>query len=82
MSKLQKLLKTTFNQYLELKGLSQGQEAVPVDVVLESFKEFAPEVPISKSQLGRLLSKKFLKRQLHYHSSDYLTQCYFLNKKV
>lgn len=82
MNTQKELLKNAFNEYLKVEGLAQGTNLVPVDVIMEAFTKFAPEVPVTKSQLGRLLSKRFLKRQTHYHSSTKLVQCYYINKKV
>lgn len=82
MNTQRKVLQQKFNEYLEVEGITQGNKAVPVDVILDSFSKFAPTVPVTKSQLGRILSKKFLKRQLHYHTGSNLIQCYYLNKQV
>ena len=82
MITLKKLIELRFNSYLIAETINAGTTPVPVDAVLKSFQAFAPDLPISKSQMGRLLSSKFLKKQFHVSVGHSLTQCYYLNREV
>lgn len=82
MSKLKKEVESRFEQMLTKFSIEAGANPVPVDYVLKMFKEFAPDLPASKSLMGRLLSKKFLKKQIHFYAGSELTQCYYLNRDI
>lgn len=80
MSNLKKEVESRFETMLTAFEVSAGKEPVPVDRILTAFISFAPDLPVTKSMLGRLLSKKFFKKQHHVYEGPELTQCYYLNK--
>lgn len=80
MSKLKEVFTQKFTEYLQVNELTPGTQPVAVDQILNSFKTYAPTVPVTKALLGRALSQSFLKKQ---QVTTYgLSQCYYMNKSV
>ena len=82
MITLKQLIETRFQAFLQEESIITGTIPVSVEAVLNRFQSFAPDLPISKSQMGRLLSSQFHKKQFHTKVGSPLIQCYFLNKEV
>ena len=71
--------KVKYEEFKAAHELVRGLESVSIDTLLDAFRAFAPELPVTKAMLGRQLSKEFLKKQ-HWLSDDQLTQHYYLSK--
>lgn len=71
-----------FERFLKHYDLKPGHELVPIDDLMAAILAFAPSLPVSKTQLGKALSKRFFKKQVAIFSDGGLTQCYYLNKKL
>ena len=82
MNKLKIEFNEKLTQFLQVRGLEKGTEPVPVDTILRQFQAFAPTLPVTKSMLGRALSKTFLKKQHYVFAEAGLTQCYYMNKHI
>lgn len=76
-------LKDTFSEkYTEFiisLQLDRGTMPVSVDMLLLMFKNMYPDIPVTKSMLGRALSKNYFKKQIQTASG--LVQCYYVNKQ-
>jgi hypothetical protein len=82
MNKFNEEFKKKFNEYIEVNGIAQGTEPVPLEYILRSFQSYAPTFPVTKAMLGRALTKSFLKKQHYVFADQTLSQCYYLNKSV
>lgn len=82
MNKLKVEFNEKLTQFLQINGIEKGTEPVPVDEFLLQFQRFAPDLPVTKSMVGRALSKSFLKKQHYVYANKTLTQCYYMNKAL
>lgn len=80
MSQISAEVTHLLNQYLTSNSIDKGSIPVSIDVFLSSFKENYQDTPVTKSLLGRILSQKFLKKQIKTQNG--YNQCYYVNKII
>lgn len=79
MQKLKDTFNEKYTEFVATLQLDRGTTPVPVDVLLVMFNNIYPDIPITKSMLGRALSKNYYKKQIQTNSG--LVQCYYINKQ-
>jgi len=77
-------LDNVITTFLSVNEIQPGTIAVPVDVILKKIQDANPQLPVSKSAVGRRLTGIFTKKQQYgtWGSVSGLVQCYYLNKEV
>lgn len=82
MNKSREIIRERFNQYLQDSQIEPGLVPVSVESIMAHFLSNVQNTPVTKSLIGRLMSGKFIKKQMHVKSNSELTQCYYLNKEL
>lgn len=82
MKSVKEEVKSKFDQFAQVNQLDKGTVPVSIDHILRAFQTFAPDVPVTKALLGRILSGKYLKKQHYVFADRTLSQCYYLNKDL